>query len=245
MKPVTFPEAAGPEGLRLYAIGDVHGRADLLTRMHGLIRADLADNPVHDWRIIHLGDYVDRGPASKEVLNFLIEAREKDERNLVLAGNHDVSFLDFLALAEPDGVFANNGGRETALSYGVEIDFRDPQSVDEGYVALSGAVPQAHVEFIRHMPRALAFGDFFFCHAGIRPGVPLDRQDPEDLIWIRRAFLDWKEPFEKVVIHGHTPLETIEVRPNRVDVDTFAWRSGRLSAIVIEGAAKRFIEARL
>ncbi|RCS24633.1 serine/threonine protein phosphatase [Phyllobacterium salinisoli] len=242
MMPVTFPEAAGPEGLRLYAIGDVHGRADLLASLHGMIRADLTENPAHDWRIVHLGDYVDRGPNSKNVLDFLIDAQEKDGRNLVLAGNHDVSFLDFLALAEPDGVFARNGGRETALSYGAEIDFDNPVSVDRGYVALVDAVPQAHVEFIKHLPRAATFGDFFFCHAGIRPGVPLDRQDPEDLIWIRREFLDWTEPFEKVVIHGHTPLKEIDVRINRVNVDTFAWHSGRLSAIVIDGAAKRFIQ---
>jgi serine/threonine protein phosphatase 1 len=214
MNGVVFKDAKGPDGIRLYAIGDVHGRLDLLQDMHGLIRADLDHRPAHDWRIIHLGDYIDRGPRSKEVLDFLIDVSRRDKRVISLLGNHDDGFLTYLATGD---------------------------SARLGHAALVKAVPQTHIDFIRAMPRSVAFGEFFFCHAGINPAVPLDAQDPEELIWIRTAFLKWTEPFEKVIIHGHTPQSAIDIQPNRVNLDTYAWRSGQLSAIVINGSEKRFI----
>ena len=241
---VVFKDAKGPDGIRLYAIGDVHGRLDLLLDMHGLIRADLDRRPVHDWRIIHLGDYIDRGPKSKDVLDFLIDASERDERVISLLGNHDDGFLTYLATGDVAGIFALHGGVDTARSYGVEIDFNDADSARHGHAALVNAVPQSHIDFIRTMPRSVDFGDFFFCHAGINHAVPLDAQDPEELIWIRTAFLKWTELFEKVIVHGHTPQSAIDIQPNRVNLDTYAWKSGQLSAIVINGAEKRFIEAR-
>lgn len=242
---VDLAHAAGPEGMRIFAIGDVHGKLDLLEDMHARIHADIAANPTRDWRIVHLGDYVDRGPDSKGVLDFLVAAAGRDNRVLAVLGNHDEGFLEFLTYADPVGIFAMHGGVQTALSYGVTIDFEDPVSVNTGFTALNRAVPQAHVDFIKRLPRAVSFGDFFFCHAGIRPGVALDRQDPEDLIWIRRDFLNDKRLHPKVIVHGHTPSSRPELLPNRVNVDTRAFQTGRLTALVIDGNEKRLIEATL
>jgi len=243
MTGVIFKDACGPRNIRLYAIGDVHGRFDLLQDMHGLIRADLDHRPVHDWRIIHLGDYIDRGPQSKEVLDFLIDATAHDPRILSLLGNHDEGFLNYLATGDTAGIFALHGGVETGLSYGVELDFSDTDKTRRSHEALVKAVPQAHIDFIRAMPRWLSFGDFFFCHAGVDPALPLEEQDPDDLIWIRTLFLKWTDPLAKVIIHGHTPQGAVDVQPNRVNLDTYAWKSGLLSAIAIDGVEKRFIEA--
>ncbi len=224
--------------MRLYAIGDVHGRLDLLEEMHRRIAAELADDPPADWRIIHLGDYVDRGPDSRGVIDFLIAAQAHDERNLAVLGNHDAGFLEFLATPDAESIFARHGGAATAMSYGVaDPDFRDPRTAE----ALGRLAPAEHRQFIGALPLSHSFGDFFFCHAGIRPGVPLDDQTRSDLIWIRGEFHNWPGLFDKVIVHGHTPHHEAEVLPNRVNVDTEAWRSGVLTALVVEGIRKWLI----
>lgn len=243
MKTVDFKHARGPDRLRVYAIGDVHGRLDLLQEMYRLIQAENEKSPPFDWVIIHLGDYVDRGPDSKGVLDLLVSAQKKTHRMLAIAGNHDIGFLEFLATGAPNGIFAYNGGRQTALSYGVSIDFNDLRSVVTGRDALLRAVPPAHIEFLRSLKLSMVFGDFFFCHAGIRPGVNLDNQDPDDLVWIRQQFLDEPRLYPKIIIHGHTPVTDVEIRPNRINLDTGAVFSGRLSALVIDGEKKFFLEA--
>jgi serine/threonine protein phosphatase 1 len=243
MKTVDFKHARGPDKLRVYAIGDVHGRLDLLEAMHRRILIENEKSPPFDWVVIHLGDYVDRGPDSKGVLDLLVNLQKKTHRMLTLAGNHDVGLLEFLATGDGYGLFARNGGRQTALSYGIDIDFNDPGSVAAGRKALAEAVPQAHVEFLRGLRRSMVFGDFFFCHAGIRPGVDLDRQDPDDLIWIRWEFLENPHLHPKIIVHGHTPVSDVEVRTNRVNLDTGAYSSGRLSAIAIDAGNKFFLEA--
>jgi serine/threonine protein phosphatase 1 len=247
---VHFLDARGPEGMRLYAIGDVHGRLDLLRAMHAQIRSEIMRDRPSDWRIIHVGDYVDRGPDSKGVLDFLIARVAEDERVQALGGNHDAGFLDFLARPDPLGLFMRFGGIQTARSYGVRLvdqipglSIVDEDAIRAGHAALLAAVPEAHLRFLHALPRTATFGDFFFCHAGIRPGVPLDRQDPEDLIWIRDTFLNWPELHPKVIVHGHTPCETAEVLANRVNIDTLAYTSGRLTALVVDGAGKRLLEA--
>ncbi len=178
------------------------------------------------------------------MLDFLIELSRRDKRIISLLGNHDDGFLTYLATGDVAGIFALHGGVDTARSYGVEVDFTDTDSARRGHAALVKAVPQDHIDFIRAMPRSVAFGECFFCHAGINPVVPLDAQDPEELIWIRTAFLKWTAPFEKLIIHGHTPQSAIDIQPNRVNLDTYAWKSGQLSTIVIDGSEKRFIEAK-
>jgi serine/threonine protein phosphatase 1 len=214
MNTVDFKHARGPDKLRVYAIGDVHGRLDLLQAMHRRILVENEKSPPFDWVVVHLGDYVDRGPDSKGVLDLLVKVQ----------------------------LFARNGGRQTALSYGINIDFEDPGSVAAGRKALADAIPQSHVQFLRGLQRSMVFGDFFFCHAGIRPGVDLDHQDPEDLIWIRWEFLENPHLHPKIIVHGHTPVSDVEVRTNRVNLDTGAYASGRLSAIAIDAGNKFFLE---
>lgn len=233
--------------MRLYAIGDVHGRHDLLAAMHRRIESELEYAPSSDWRIIHLGDYVDRGPDSKGVIDFLIEARERDPRNLTLAGNHDIGMLEFLAEPDADGLFMRYGGIQTAASYGVKLSIgsswfgRPDEVLAHGHAALVEALPQAHVDFLRSLSFSVTFGDFFFCHAGIRPGIPLESQSPQDLIWIRDAFHDHPGLHPKVIVHGHTPVPETEVLANRVNVDTLAWQSGMLSALAVNGGDKRIV----
>lgn len=236
--------ARAPEGMRLYAIGDVHGRLDLLERMHEAIRADIAAARPDDWRIIHVGDYVDRGSQSKGVIDFLIERIAEDSRHIALCGNHDAGMVEFLQGADGNGLFAGYGGAETALSYGVEADFSSPELARRTADALFAAIPRTHIDFVSTLPTSVAFGDFFFCHAGIRPGVPLEKQNPQDLMWIRNLFLNDTRLHPKVIVHGHTPATTAELLQNRVNVDTGAFMTSRLTALVVDGASKRSIEVR-
>ena len=242
MTGIHYLDARGPENTVLYAIGDVHGRLDLLLKMYDAIIEHRDRKPVADWRIIHLGDYVDRGADSKGVIDFLIRATSQESRVIALAGNHDVGFLDFLAEPARDGLFAHNGGRETALSYGVRIDFSDRVGFLAQAQSLREAVPEAHRAFLRGLKFSCAFGDFFFCHAGIMPGVALEDQEPRDLIWIRERVLNYPQLHPKIIVHGHTPSVEPEVLANRVNVDTGAFRSGVLSALVVEGADKHIIK---
>lgn len=244
MDGIHFLDAAAPAGIRLYAIGDVHGRLDLLQAMHGIIGEQLELNPAGDWRIIHLGDYVDRGPESKGVIDYLIRRTEEEPRILTLAGNHDVGFLQFLNEPDIRGLFANYGGVETAASYGVDADFSDEVKMAFGHAALEHAVPARHIRFLENLQRSVEFGDFYFCHAGIRPGVALDAQSPQDLIWIRETFLDYPHLHPKVIVHGHTPHSEPEILANRVNIDTLAYHSGRLTALEIDGTEKRLLYAR-
>ncbi len=238
---VHFLDARGPDGIVIYAIGDVHGRLDLLTRMHDEIAADRERRSARDWRIIHLGDYVDRGPDSKGVIQFLIDAGKADDRVISLAGNHDLGMLDFLAAGRPDSLFAQYGGVQTARSYGVELDTASPRGFSAAHRRLVDAVPPSHAEFLRSLKFTATMGDFFFCHAGIRPGVALDAQVPSDLIWIRQEFHDYPGLHAKIIVHGHTPTPEPEVMANRVNVDTGAYASGVLSALVIDGADKQIL----
>ena len=238
---IHFREARAPAGMRLYAIGDVHGRLDLLASMHARIAAEIERDGVADWRIIHLGDYVDRGPGSKGVIDLLIAARQRDPRNVMLAGNHDIGFLDFLDRPDPDGLFMRYGGVETAQSYDVDLSAGGSAAVRSGHAELLRAVPQSHIGFLQSLAYSATFGDFFFCHAGIRPGIALERQDRQDLIWIRDAFHQHRGLYPKVIVHGHTPHALPEVLPNRVNVDTLAYESGRLTALVVDGAAKTIL----
>ena len=241
MDQISFPDARGPDDTLVYAIGDVHGRLDLLVEMHARIAADIMRVRPADWRIVHLGDYVDRGPDSKGVLEFLVRQTAADGRIVSLAGNHDIGFLDFLARPDPDGLFALYGGVQTAGSYGITLDRADLRGFPAGCRALAAAVPASHTDFLRGLKFSASLGDFFFCHAGIRPGVALEAQDPQDLIWIRGDFHRHQELHPKVVVHGHTPAPEPEVLPNRVNIDTGAFASGRLTALVVDRQEKRLL----
>ncbi len=240
---IHFRDASGPDGVRLYAIGDVHGCLAQLRAMFAMIDAEIARDAVDDWRIVLLGDYCDRGPDTRGVIDFILERQSEDSRVIALAGNHDDGIVEFLQAAEGNSLFTDCGGDATALSYGVTLDSRTPGTLRLARDNLAAAMPDAHLAFFSGLPSSAEFGDFFFCHAGIRPGVPLAGQARRDLVWIRGAFLDFEGLHPKVIVHGHTPSRAPEVLANRVNVDTGAVFSGQLTALVVDGRHKRLIHA--
>jgi serine/threonine protein phosphatase 1 len=236
------PPAALPPGQRVYAIGDVHGRFDLLQDLVGRIEADNAARAPTDVHVVMLGDLIDRGPQSREVIDFFLNGAPGFAQWHFVMGNHEEMLLKLID--DPDVTlmpqFLHFGGRETFESYGA------PQRVldtPELYAAdtLQFHVPEEHRTFMRRMEDGILVGDYFFTHAGIRPGVPLDEQENQDLRWIRKGFLDSEADHGMVVVHGHTVLEDVEVRPNRIGIDTGAYRSGRLTALGLEGAERWFL----
>lgn len=246
---IDFSHARTPPGLRLYAVGDLHGRLDLLRALHRHVDMELQADAPTDWRIVYLGDYVDRGPDSRGVLEFLAEAKARDPRHVVLAGNHDLGLLDFLARPDPCGIFITHGGLETAASYDVHAAHFG--AVEEGgdalrafHAAVATAIPQSHLALLHALEASFDCGDFFCCHAGIRPGVALERQSVDDLVWIRGEFHRHEGLYPKVILHGHTPSGKVTVRPNRVNLDTGACRTGRLSVLRVEDARKTILTVR-
>ncbi len=224
-----------PEGVRIYAIGDVHGRADLLDRMLSRIDAHIAAHPAA--RPIHLlvGDYIDRGPASREVLDLLINCARWREM-IFLRGNHETFIFEFLQNPAFYREWGKMGGIETLMSYGLKPPINaDAATQKELASALDSALPQAHRNFLGSLTSSFSCGGFFFAHAGVRPGVPLNKQRDDDLLWIRDDFLLYEEDFGKIVVHGHTPVRELDVRPNRINIDTGAYATGRLSCLIIEG----------
>jgi serine/threonine protein phosphatase 1 len=228
-----------PESVRIYAIGDVHGRADLLDNVFRRIDADREAAPVLRPIEVLLGDYVDRGPASREVLDCLIDRRQTREM-ICLRGNHEIFLSEFLSNPATLDEWLRYGGLETLMSYGLAPGTR---SADPARVAaqLRHALPAAHRAFLAELAACFTCGDFFFVHAGIRPGVPLARQDDQDMAWIRHDFLLHEDEFEKVVVHGHTRVVEPDVRANRINIDTGAYATGRLTCLAIEGAELTFI----
>jgi serine/threonine protein phosphatase 1 len=236
-------DATIPEGLRVYAIGDVHGCDDRLAEAHRKIADDLATRAVDDHRIIHLGDYVDRGPASDAVLARLARLSRDDPRIICLRGNHDQMMIDFLADPAAGGaMWLMNGGDRTIANYGVTRGWRESnRALVELRDRLARAVPADQIAFLENLDDSVRFGDFYFCHAGIRPGVALDAQSREDLTWIREEFLDDARDHGVVVVHGHTPQPRPEVRRNRINVDTGAVFGGPLTVVCLEGTSHDFM----
>ena len=237
----TKPEL--PPGLRVYAIGDVHGRYDLLEKLHAIIGQDLIDFPVEESTEIFLGDYVDRGPQSRAVIEHLCKTPTNCDRRVCLKGNHENILLDFLDAPEVLEHWRDLGGLETLYSY----DVQPPRTrdIDQAMACRDQflrALPEAHLDFLRTLPLYIALGSYLFVHAGIRPSRALEEQEEQDLMWIRGPFLDSRKDHGFVVVHGHTPQQDYEVLPNRINVDTWAYLSGRLTCVVLEGDNKRFIQ---
>ena len=231
--PVAVPTI--PDGQRVYAIGDVHGCIDELDRLLVQIDADDATRGAAATSLVFLGDLVDRGPASAQVVERVRELRLAQGNVRCLTGNHEEVFLDAL-----DGderalrLFCRIGGRETALSYGIDAMTYERADYDELSAALIAAVPEAHRAFLAGLEDMITIGDYAFVHAGVRPDRPLDDQKLSDLRWIRDSFLHHGRPLEKMVIHGHTIADQVEVRPHRIGIDTGAFSSGRLTALGLE-----------
>lgn len=234
-------EAQTPAGMRIYAIGDIHGCIRQLENLFAIIDHDLSVHPSDAHQIVTIGDYVDRGPDSKAAIEFLLNNR-KTRPMVCLRGNHDQRMLEFMDIPEEVGdAFMTYGGRELLQSYDV-----DPDATDD-LVALSRAfrrnVPASHVRFLDGLALCHEAGDYYFCHAGIRPGVALQDQQADDLLWIRNAFLNHQGAYPKVIIHGHTPRDQIDIQPNRINVDSCCFDTGRLSSIVLEGNSWRELSA--
>jgi serine/threonine protein phosphatase 1 len=226
-----------PDGIRVYAFGDIHGRADLLKEMFTVIDADLASNPIERSIEVFLGDYVDRGPYSGATLDLLIE-RGRCRETVFLKGNHEAYMLDVLRNPSKFDEWRQFGGLQTLMSYGLQPPL-NPNPVEQAELikALAEVMPGDHLTFLQSLEPSFVCGDFFFVHAGVRPGIPLTEQRESDLLWIRNEFLDSKENFGKFIVHGHTPVKEPDIRPNRINIDTGAYATGNLTLLTIEGSS--------
>jgi serine/threonine protein phosphatase 1 len=223
-----------PEGVRIYAVGDVHGRADLLEQVFAQIDADLAAYPRCKPLQVFLGDYIDRGLFSREVIESLIR-RSRVHQMVCLKGNHENYVFDFFKNPATLSQWRTLGGLQTLMSYGLQPPINpDRAQQAELAQALDTVFPKRHRRFLRGLPRFFSCGDFFFVHAGVRPGVSLAEQREEDLLSIRNDFLVCEDDFGKIVIHGHTPVTEPDIRPNRINIDTGAYATGRLTCLIIE-----------
>jgi serine/threonine protein phosphatase 1 len=226
---------------RLYIIGDIHGRADLLDQMIGHIGNDIGRSDTAECLTVTLGDYIDRGPNSKDVLERLSN-NPFPTKYIALRGNHEAMFEQFLFEPTAGFPWLQMGGLKTLHSYGVTIEeLMNNNGLEAASRAMNAALPEKHRQFLSLLQPFLAVGQNYFCHAGIRPQVPMAQQKLEDLLWIREEFLNCDVMFEKTISHGHTPCEWPDVRPNRINVDTGAYATGRLTCLVLDGEERRFI----
>jgi hypothetical protein len=229
--------AALPRGVRIYAVGDIHGRSDLLGSLLRGIEAHRRCRPIDRTITVFLGDYIDRGPGSRAALDLLLQWRQDNEA-VFLRGNHETFLQRFLADSRTLDEWRQCGGLETLTSYGLKPTI-SPDRHEQLRLAekLAGVLPKQHLEFLGSLDLSFNCGDFLFVHAGIRPGVPINEQTEDDLLWIRDDFLTYEQPFERFVVHGHTPVRAPDLRSNRINIDTGAFATGRLTCIVIEGTA--------
>jgi len=233
---------AGADGMgRIYAIGDIHGRLDLLERAIEAVARDVADNGPAALTVT-LGDYVDRGPASFGVIERLL-ANPFPTPYVALKGNHEQLFERFMTEPEIFDDWRRGGALETLNSYRVPVaDVMMGRHYDVAAEALAQALPATHREFFAGLKTSHETDRYFFCHAGVRPGIPLARQSDDDLMWIRHEFLSSAVDFGKIVVHGHTPVDAPEVRANRLNIDTGAYATGRLTCIALDDAGHRFLK---
>jgi serine/threonine protein phosphatase 1 len=235
-----------PPGTRVYAVGDCHG---CLAALRGLRAAIVADSARADARgprarrrvVVYLGDYVDRGPDSRGVVELLIGEPLADFESVHLLGNHELFMRRFLDGEDDTSVWMMNGGPATLRSYGLDPAVPHGTGASGLRGALTAALPAAHRAFLGGLALSHLEGDYFFAHAGVRPGVPLAEQEADDLLWIREPFLRSTADHGKVVVHGHSTVAEVELRPNRIGIDTGACYGGKLTALVLEGSQHRFL----
>ncbi len=235
------------ENLCIYAIGDIHGRIDLLRDMQAMILDDAKSVAAPRKIMVYLGDYIDRGPASIDVLDHLI-ANEKPNQGLgfesvFLKGNHEDYFLRFMASGELGMAWMNNGGGALLNNFGLELS---AYASDEEFIETAGLLKRMlspdHRRFLIGLQTYFEFGDYFFVHAGIRPGISLYEQDIQDMLWIRDDFMNSKADFGKIIVHGHTIVDEPQIMPNRVSIDTGAYLSNRLTCAVFEKGQVRVLQ---
>ena len=231
-----------PAGSRIYAIGDIHGRADLVERMRGVIVEDADRHPVERKVVVYLGDYVDRGPDSRGVVDLLAREPLLGFESVFLKGNHEDSLLQFLDDPGIAPAWMAYGGAATLYSYGVRPpDIRKAEDITAAREAFTRALPGEHLAFLEALELVHIEGDYAFVHAGFREGIPIEFQNPEDLMWIRNEFLESDADFGKIAVHGHTITDRPEIRPNRIGIDTGAFATGMLTCLVLEGTERRFL----
>lgn len=228
---VDLVQAPGtlPPGQRVYAVGDVHGCLDRLVAMHELIAEDIAARPIAETTLVHLGDLVDRGPETAQVVEWLLAGPPVPVRRFVnLMGNHEQMMLSAVARLDEGSaaLWMQNGGAQSLESWGI------PSTAAPDEWAFR--IPIPHLLFLRDLALSCRIGDYLFAHAGIRPGVPLDQQRRQDLLWIREPFLSSTQDHGAVVVHGHTPKREPEVKPNRIGIDTGAVIGGALTCVILE-----------
>src|SRR5436190_5158508 len=225
-----------PRGYRAYAVGDIHGRLDLLDRLLAAIEQDLERRPARKALLVFLGDLIDRGPDSRGVVERLRTYRHEGLRPYFLAGNHEEVLLRLLSGER--GIldsWLKYGGAECLQSYGRDPATLAGQNERTAIAMVKDAIPGDHVRFIGSFADTLKLGDYLFVHAGIRPGLDLSLQNQSDLRWIRSQFLDHEDDHGFVVVHGHTISDGVDERPNRIGIDTGAYRTGTLTALAMEG----------
>jgi serine/threonine protein phosphatase 1 len=233
-----------PAGARVYAIGDIHGRLDLLQRLHDMIRRDADISGAARCVAVYLGDYVDRGPDSYGVVDLLTTKPLEGFESVFLKGNHEELMLRFMADGSMARAWLGNGGGATLKSYGIST--LGILLGDSGFqrmrAKLDRTIPNSHRTFYGGLPLLHTGGDYLFVHAGIRPGIPLAEQEAEDLMWIRQDFLNAEDDFGKIVVHGHSITAKPDIKPNRIGIDTGAFRSDCLTCLVLDGATRRFLD---
>ena len=235
-----MPSQTFDDETRLYAIGDVHGRLDLLERAIQAIDRDVAERGGTALTVT-LGDYIDRGPQSRGVIERL-SVNPFPTPYVALKGNHETLLEAFLADPSVGAHWRRLGGLETIASFGVPVQqLMLGRNYEDAAAQLRKALTQQHRDFLASLKTSVVVGRYFLCHAGVRPGVPLDRQREDDLLWIRDEFLNSTEDFGKIVVHGHTPVAEPEVLPNRINIDTGAFMTGRLTCVVLEKDRHRFL----
>ena len=245
LKPARQPErraASVPDGERYYVVGDIHGRLDLFNALLDAIAVEDGELPAADTSVVLLGDLVDRGPESAGVVERAI-ALSGERKVRLIAGNHEEMFLESFEETDILRHFIRHGGRETILSYGLGKKKYNKLTMAELQQEMDKLVPQAHRDYLAGFEDMVIAGDYAFVHAGVDPSRSLDQQRRSDLRWIRERFLRHTDAFSHVIVHGHTIFEDIEHTDHRIGIDTGAYRSGRLTALVLEGDRRRFIQA--
>ena len=237
------PSPHTPENLLVYVIGDIHGRIDLLIRLMKLIKADAAQHPSRKKELIFLGDYIDRGVDSRSVIDFLLTCLPKNMKKTFLRGNHDDRLLNFLnGDLDQARDWLALGGSATLVSYGINPYRANViHDLKALHKAMIEKVPAAHRAFLAATEIDATRGDYYFVHAGVRPGIPMEKQTSEDRLWIRHDFLGSAHDHGKVVVHGHSILPEPDQQPNRIGIDTGAYATGILTCLALYGSTQRFL----
>ena len=239
--PLWLP--AVPPGERYYAIGDIHGCDGLLRQLFAMIEAEDAQLAPARRTLLFLGDYVDRGPASRSVIDMLMTVDQSRVSAIFLMGNHEEILLSVLdGLDGAAALFDQVGGRETLASYGADPDLLADAEADALADLARACIPAEHQRWIRGLQASHRAGDYLFVHAGIRPGVAIEDQDPREMRWIRGDFLTHEGPHGVMVVHGHSAGLDIDERENRLGIDTGAYVSGVLTAVCLEDNRRWFIQ---